>query len=94
MGSEVDRESLAPSAPRVVQATTEFLLPLVRAAAEGDQQAWRSLVARFSPLGSGIIARYRLNSYDADVVGSSSGCGCFKSWRISANRGPCPGGSS
>ena len=41
---------------------------LVSAARAGSQDAWNSLVDRYLPLVTGVIARFRLSSADADDV--------------------------
>lgn len=42
--------------------------PLVEAARSGDADAWDSLVDRYLPLVTGLIARHRLRGADADDV--------------------------
>ena len=41
---------------------------LVRAAADGDREAWDSLVVRYTPLVLSVAARFRLGSPDAADV--------------------------
>jgi RNA polymerase sigma factor (sigma-70 family) len=47
---------------------TRCVADLVRAARDGDQDAWNLIVDRFLPLVSGLIARHRLYGADADDV--------------------------
>ncbi len=47
----------------------ELTVPdLVVAATSGDQQAWDSLVVRFTPLVLSVVSRYRMNDADAADV--------------------------
>ncbi len=48
--------------------TTDPLATLVRAAREGDQDAWNAIVDRFLPLVGAIIRRHRLSEADGDDV--------------------------
>lgn len=47
---------------------TGSVADLVAAARDGDQDAWHSIVDRFLPLVTGLIARHRLYNADADDV--------------------------
>lgn len=46
----------------------EVIGDLVAAAADGDPEAWRELVDRFSPLLVGVIRRFRLSNSEAEDV--------------------------
>jgi RNA polymerase sigma factor (sigma-70 family) len=59
------------SAPRELGA-------LVRAAATGDQQAWSSLVTRFSPYIRAIARRHRLSASDQDDVAQRTWLALFR----------------
>ena len=48
--------------------TQAEIASLVARASDGDQEAWNSLVDRFLPLVSSVIARFRLSQADAEDV--------------------------
>jgi len=61
------------TAERIARRTSMELDPsnvpaLVRAAREGDPQAWEALIDRFLPMVRGVIGRFRLPQHDAADV--------------------------
>jgi RNA polymerase sigma factor (sigma-70 family) len=53
------------------------LVPVVAAAAAGDQRAWESLVVEFTPMLRRVVRRFRLTAEDVDDVVQSAWVSAF-----------------
>jgi RNA polymerase sigma factor (sigma-70 family) len=61
-------ELRANPSPRYVGQADRSLLPVVRAAAGGDSQAWETLVGTFGPIVRRVVQGYRLGAADVEDV--------------------------
>jgi RNA polymerase sigma factor (sigma-70 family) len=58
----------APASTNAPELAGDRLARLVNAAVEGDQAAWRSIVANYTPLVQSVVRRFRLSPTDAEDV--------------------------
>lgn len=57
--------------PMPVQSGDAILIRLVESATSGDQQAWRELVQRYTPLVNSVLRRYQLSQFESEDIGQA-----------------------